>query len=755
MILRLILFCSAYVFMKYVDGQPVKEGSLWYFGFNAGVDFRTEPPTILNDGQIWSFFARPCTISDENGDLLFYSDGSTAWNKHHQVMPNGTNLTIGLNFLTMPTVIVPDPGDNDLYYLFSANSWNGQALSGLHYAIVDMSADGGNGDIIQKNIDLKNPTTELLSVVNHADDKSFWVMGHEWRTDKFYAYHITDTGIEGPVISQIGAVYSFFPDDLFPESMCFSPDGTMLAVAAGGKIQLFDFNSNTGILSNVRTIEIPGVGFNGVAFSPNSILMYASVTNGIFQMDVSSGDLTEIKDSAIIVGTVSRNILTDLQLAYNGQIYCARGGGDCCQDVIAIRNPNVKGLGCNFVSNGLAIPNDAVYGLPTAVQSFFRDPPAITAQETCVTQSATLTVTSIGYCDSLRFDFGDGQSVMDKIPVSKTFQHKYDQPGTYTLTLIRYVGNVQRVVNGSVEIKDIVLIDIGKDSTLCEGQSLTLSAGLFDQYLWSTGQTSTSITVTTPNTYWINVMDGPCMGRDTITVNFLKYPVISLPAKTVTCEEEYTISVPNNPLYQYQWSTGETSNQIEVSADGQYSVVISNGHCSTARNTELVFKNIQGFGLPENYYLIVDSVKANITFEAIGTNVSLWEWTFGDGDKAETTIGEVQHQYLPGSYRGKVIGRNDAECFAEFEFLVEVPLILFVPNVITPNGDNKNEKFRIIYNGDNSAYQLIIFNRWGDKIFATSDITNHWMATDNAAGIYYYALNINGQKMKGWVHVIK
>ena len=58
------------------------EAAIWYFGSNAGLDFSGGTPVAITDGQITT--SEGCsTISDQNGHLLFYTDGVDVWNKNH------------------------------------------------------------------------------------------------------------------------------------------------------------------------------------------------------------------------------------------------------------------------------------------------------------------------------------------------------------------------------------------------------------------------------------------------------------------------------------------------------------------------------------------------------------------------------------------------------------------------------------------------------------------------------------------------
>lgn len=88
----LLLVLSLNIFV--VFGQ--NEANNWYFGYNAGLSFSTDPPTPLTNGALVTGEGS-AVISDVNGNLLFYTDGSTVWNANHVVMPNGTGLLANRN----------------------------------------------------------------------------------------------------------------------------------------------------------------------------------------------------------------------------------------------------------------------------------------------------------------------------------------------------------------------------------------------------------------------------------------------------------------------------------------------------------------------------------------------------------------------------------------------------------------------------------------------------------------------------------
>ena len=90
-----------------------KQAAHWYFGENAGLDFNSGSPIALTDGQMQT--TEGCaTISDYDGNLLFYTNGVTIWNKNHQIMVNGENLN-GDFSSTNSAIIIPKPGDITIY----------------------------------------------------------------------------------------------------------------------------------------------------------------------------------------------------------------------------------------------------------------------------------------------------------------------------------------------------------------------------------------------------------------------------------------------------------------------------------------------------------------------------------------------------------------------------------------------------------------------------------------------------------------
>ncbi len=118
------LSCCAVLFV-WVNTSAQQENNVWAFGYGAGLNFSSGSPVAINTGM--NSREGSASVSDATGQLLFYTEGYTIWDRNGNPMPNGTGLTpFATTFLPSPTastvqgsVIVPFPGNDSLYYIFS------------------------------------------------------------------------------------------------------------------------------------------------------------------------------------------------------------------------------------------------------------------------------------------------------------------------------------------------------------------------------------------------------------------------------------------------------------------------------------------------------------------------------------------------------------------------------------------------------------------------------------------------------------
>jgi len=243
---------------------------------------------------------------------MFYSDGSNVWDRNFCIMPNGRDL-IGGRLFGQHALIVPMPGSSDRYYLFTLQRF--EEDYGLYYTVIDMSLNGGLGDVVPgtKNTMLLSNPLEVLTGTIHDNGRDFWLLTHEDGTDRFVVYPITAQGIMPPVFYPFGPAYD---GSTYGGMIQISPDRSMMAfnisisqnidgqVNESSPLEWYDFDPSTGEISNRRVLgEFPSI-FT-LLFSPdNSKLYFGSYSSPkpalydlLWQYDLSAGSLDEIIQS--------------------------------------------------------------------------------------------------------------------------------------------------------------------------------------------------------------------------------------------------------------------------------------------------------------------------------------------------------------------------------------------------------------------------------------------------------------------------
>lgn len=339
--------------------QAQGEANIWYFGWNAGLDFNSASPVVLTDGDMENIEGTS-SIADFDGNLLFYTDGDTIWNKNHVNMPNGIGLNAHPSSM-QGSMIIQHPTELYLYYVFTQNTGTGS----FSYTMVDMSLDGGLGDVVsgtKNTILISTQTTEKITAVLHTNCEDIWVITHRL-PNEFHAYQISSTGINPtPVVSTVGSVH------LNPfGQMKATPEGTKIGICGGQSnnfFEILDFNNNTGVLSNPLTLNLNSpVWFE---FSPDQSRLYIGQEGGFFQYNLLAGSPTAIENSNVNLG-----ICGNLQLGPDQKIYVAGTGFG--QNVLGVvHQPNALGLACNYIvddinllsgETSISLPNPAPYYL--------------------------------------------------------------------------------------------------------------------------------------------------------------------------------------------------------------------------------------------------------------------------------------------------------------------------------------------------------------------------------------------------------
>lgn len=356
-----------------------KRANYWNFGNKAALDFSCLPPHSYSGSQLVSGEGS-ASISDLNGNLLMYTNGVTVWDANNNVMPNGTGLN-GSASTVQAAIIIPNPTNPNIYYIFyGGTSIESHGQVGVSYSEVDMSLNGGMGDVTSnKNIFLFKPNEEKLTAVANATGNGYWVVAQKYDSNEWYAYEVTGAGVNmTPVISTTGPI-ARFENSLDAK---LSPDGTMLATQnqcnsnASPSVCLYSFDNASGSL-NFLWEDCGEAGFS-TEFSPDCSKLYIATNQGIKQYDLTAG--ANINDATAIIASKTQILSSPpgaggiaLQLANDCKIYVSVGGLSSGANVLnVIENPNLPGTTCNYQTNVTPlVSGNCQTRLTNFVSSFF------------------------------------------------------------------------------------------------------------------------------------------------------------------------------------------------------------------------------------------------------------------------------------------------------------------------------------------------------------------------------------------------
>lgn len=708
LLLFLILTCSFSALSQNI-------GKIWYFGQYAGMNFNTMPPTPLIGSMISNKGCATLTNSVDN-TIIAYTDGKTLYNKNHQITPNGSNLK-GDGQASNSSYFLPYPNKPNTAILFTVDAWGvylGTSTQGLYYSIVKVDSSTGLADVVpsKKNISLIKPTSEKLAVTKHANGVDYWVVTHgaasaNSESSKYFAYLVTSAGVSTtPVVSMVGSVHNNPIGELN-----ISPNGQKVCVTTfyDHWAELLDFNNSTGVVSNPVLFSIPRC--LGVEFSPNSEYVYITETgpsdpNSIYQIDITTHNIVSIAN------TTGYYTYSQMATAPDGNIYVANFGSAFLGKII---NPN--GTNAAYIESGLPLAS-----------------------------------------------------------------------GTSSRLSVPYATEMPIVM--------CVTANAGQDIFTCSGVAFTLPSSQYS-HTWTAITpiqapnvfNDTKITLYNKTTqpqvfkFLYTQLQGACSGKNKDTLNVTVYPEVhSNPTQTIqTCSGTAThIGVSAVAGVSYKWSPTINLNSATVSNPV---VTISNTTNNIQKIKYLLTKTslLTGCKAVDTVIVIVPpTVSLTDTNICSGASIMLADsiqnqpvnWSFSPSLQApDNFTNNVLTLYNPYAVSKKVkYYPSNISCADTVIVRVDKIVIdanghllcsdLFIPNIITKNGDGKNDFFKIDGLNLFNTNKLQIYNRWGKKVYEQTDYKNNWNGENLSSGTYFYLLELTidtGKHLsyKGWLEVFE
>ena len=368
-------------------------------GYNNGLllDFNYNPISQSTFKLNMSYL--DCVMSDKDGKLIFYTNGCFIANKNHTTMLNGDSLNWddsdhlewstycnakkGL-FYTSEQLCLPDPQNENLYYIFSFLIDKNTYPIKLFQTKIDMNKDSGLGMVIEKNKVIAIDTfshEQVPLACKHGNGKDWWIVIPNFspqdtsKWDNTYSFFLLNQeGVKFHHKQDIGTKWGSWQ---WNGQSRFSPDGSkFVRYNPYNGLQIFDFDRCSGYFSNPKSIYLPrsprkdpwnensntidtGFIFGGASFSPNSKLLYLSTAPILYQFNLEENDISSTRTIVGSYDTVKYRIdgtigFFEHTMTSDGRIFIQSTYIDYDYQHV-INKPNELGKNCDFQIKGFKL----------------------------------------------------------------------------------------------------------------------------------------------------------------------------------------------------------------------------------------------------------------------------------------------------------------------------------------------------------------------------------------------------------------
>lgn len=719
------------------------ENNIWSFGRMYSLDFNSNPP-LLNDTVTLTNpptyavnsvkgYKQSIVVCNAAGQMQFMVkllQGSTMpgsavnattpiiFDRDGQPIP-GTHMMNNMEPTAQP-VVIPHPANSSQYYIFYVRN------AGLLYSLFDMTLNNGLGHIVpgQHNIVISNYNSvqgNTLTAVKGCT--GVWLLVRSREEAEFKSFLVDQSGINlTPVVSEYDGTLA---DLVTLQSGCMlraSPDSKLLALASvgggiygyPGGLELYDFESCSGKVKNARLLDSGDDWYYGVCFSPDNSKLYATRNDFFFNPAYS-----QMKIGKVFQYDLDQNSVPDI----------------IASKTLILENPT-------FLRPPFCVVNSAELG----------------DMRTGPDARIYLLNNQPGSCA------GPGMAF-----------HIIDQPNNPGLSCSPQLNTIYNTINHMVGdgwpdynqlSREIVSAPLPPDTVPgqtfnivpCFKDSFTLIAQYNNRcYRWVNGMSNQNITVYTSGSYMVSYFNDCTITVDTYNVRFIPMPQVA--TLQYSCAGDATIAVeqPDNDTTTYtytlshqgngrQWSAvSNTGHQFEnLGQEGGYDLKIEiPGHCDTTIQVQLAFyPGLEIVTSPSDTTIRYgDAIRLNAT----GAQLYTW-WPTSPLDTA-MNANPMARPIKPTLFT--VLGFNEYGC-TDTGFInigIDYNMPDMVPNAFSPNGDGVNDVFRL----EGATYQSVrafqVYNRFGQRVFNTMDLTKGWDGTQNGepcdAGIYHYLIQLD------------
>jgi gliding motility-associated-like protein len=415
----------------------------------------------------------------------------------------------------------------------------------------------------------------------------------------------------------------------------------------------------------------------------------------------------------------------------------------------------------------------------------------------CIGQSATLNAIATGGT------VGTGYVYSWTAPAFTGNPYIVSPTTTTTYTVSAVDGNGCASVNTqsvTVTVNPPLSVTASNDENICQGNSVLLTAvgtggdGTYT-YTWTPGgpsgpTSSFSASPAVTTTYTVTLTDGCTTldASDIVVVTVRPLPVVNFSSSALSGCAPLCVTFTDNTaiggggsIVGWNWTidgtTYNTQNPMHCFTNpGVYSITLSDTSNFQCESSLTINNMITVNAMPVAQFIYGPQPASinypEIQFTDLSLNASSWTWDFGDSlynplDNS-SNFPNPSHNYTEvGQYCVELKVDNTPACVDSVThcLIIEPDFTLYIPNAFTPNGSGLNDEFFV--KGENiDKFEMQIYDRWGNLVFRTEDIKEHWKGTVKGGSeiapidVYVYIINVKdkvGEKHQyiGHVTIVK
>ena len=300
-------------------------------------------------------------------------------------------------------------------------------------------------------------------------------------------------------------------------------------------------------------------------------------------------------------------------------------------------------------------------------------------------------------------------------------------PGQYFVTATDYCGSQYRdTIN--LSLAPVIPFDLGPDLQKCNNDTLTINApGSFSKYTWAANYNINTVTgssikvwpsMDTTYTVVAEIYPG-CTVVDTIRIKVNQSLPIHIGNDTSLCKGDSVLLQAQAGFNNYEWQDGSAGTNYIATQQGLYWLHATAANGCISKDT-VAIKAV--YPLPADFLPSATTIcdGKNLELKAIG-NWPAYLW-FDNSTGSSVTVNSTGSYWLQVTSADGCIGKDTIVVSSSTDCITGI----YFPNAFTPDNNGNNDNWKPIVHGDLLKYRLDIYNRFGEKVFETTDYKKAW-----------------------------